>query len=286
MVLVSDIKNPWGRAIANGDGLNPQGRGLNPQRTDLWQADLTQALAGLHAVPKMAATFDFTLEPYYLVSFSLPEQKVKAEVVRRDSRSYQMPSWDEPLEAAKIVFIFDDGDRRLQGASYAASRVLEILTAWRAVVRAGRGAVGANSAEIAMPLDKHYRIDYRFPITLRLYRGPERVRSAPVGVATVRPINDGQAATFDVPVNAEQSGAATQRTAKTRSQLPFDVNDAGLELGAGLLLENAWLGGFKIGDLSYEGAKVLTIEATFYIENIIPMSGRPDPRPTSKPASK
>lgn len=259
MGRIKDIKNQWG----------VQG-GPNPQRTDLWQVDMSEALLGLDQVAGLNASFDLDLPRYYVASLSLPEQKIQAEMVPRDSRRYHMPSWDDPLDAFKLTFIFDDGGTIARGASsIASSKVVKILTAWRQAVRAGRGSVGS---EQSIALDANYRIDYRFPINVFFCRGYGKAATSAVertGIVRVGPVRDGSqtvANTFDYTPTTVQAQQTT--VLASSAQLFMQNMDSGLELSAAVRLENAWLAGFRVSELNYEAAKTLTIEATLYAENV------------------
>ncbi len=221
MRIVNQI-NPWGRA---GEG------GEEPQRTDLWAVDLRLAVDGINQalqgrIPQNPLA---QVPSYFAQSVALPELMIKAEPVRRDSRSYNMPSWDEPLATTRIVFLVDAQTRY-------SSRIYALLDRWRMLVRAGRGGVGA---EPGITLNSNYRIDYAFSIMVGLLCG---------GSAQT------QTGTLDEAVADFLAGGWV---------------DNDLEYSGQYLLENAWLGSFKMGDLSYEGAKLATIDATFYADNVL-----------------
>jgi len=165
---IKHFKNPWG----------VQG-GPNIQRTDLWQVDFTAVIQGLNqhittdlSLPSLPEGLSGSLSlprlpeipRFYPAAITLPELKIKAEHVRRDSRIYPMPSWDEPLESIKMVFLVDDG-----GAAHMSS-IYAILDVWRTVVRAGRGAVGA---EREIYVNSRYQIAYGFPVYIYLAKGTD-----------------------------------------------------------------------------------------------------------------
>ena len=168
---------------------------------------------------------------YFAQSVSLPELAVKAEPVRRDSRAYNMPSWDEPLGTTRITFLVDAQTRF-------SSRIYRLLDSWRMLARAGRGSVGTESSVILNP---NYRINYAFTIMLSLLCGG---------------------------LSAAASAATLDEAAADFLGGSFHI-DNDLQYSGQYLLENAWLGSFKMGDLSYEGAKSATIEATFYADNVL-----------------
>lgn len=151
--------NPWGRQFPSG------ALGLEAQRNDLWLVGFEQASRGVQQVLTGKPADDVQVVPvdgYYVQSVVLPELKLKPDVFRRDSRPYNMPSWDEPPDACRMTFIVDA--RSLDESSH----IYQFLDRWRQVVRAGRGGLG-NETNIV--LDKNYRINYRYNVTVRLLKG-------------------------------------------------------------------------------------------------------------------
>jgi hypothetical protein len=117
------------------------------------------------------------------------------------------------------------------------SRIYWFLDRWRQVLRAGRGAM---SNENTIVLNSNYRIDYAFNLNVFLYHGSR---------GSITNVLDGQ-----------QEGPVTV--------------DNDLQLVGSYTLVNAWLGGFKIGDVSHLDTRVQTIEATFYVEDIYDQNGK------------
>jgi len=247
--------------------------GENPQRTDLWQVDLTDVLDGLND----QAGLEFLLKPiphYYAASVALPELRVKGEAIRRDSRAYMMPSWDEPLEPVKIIFYVDDGFNRAAVSSndIPNSKIYRLLDSWRQVVRAGRGAVGSEN-EISLNAD--YTLAFRFPINVHLLRGYDLMQATrQAGQAqALTGLSNSVQQTFGggllgqllSPISVSASAAAGVLS---------DINSLTnfLEVASSYRLENCWLSGFRIGELTYEGSKALTLEASIYTENVLPVS--------------
>ena len=264
MARVTDVKNPWGR----------QG-GPNPQRTDLWQVDLSEAIKGINGVldqafeDGQAVKFPAlaSVPRYFPASISIPEQKMKAEMVRRDSRAYNMPSWDEPLDSFKISFVVDDGGKFGAAAGDTCqSFIYTVMDIWRSVVRAGRGAVGSESS---IRLDSNYRIDYAWPIYLFMLKGYSLPKQF-FGSQRQR-VNMGDQA-YDVAFSGAPAAIEEQVTYVQQASQNFASymqQQSTLEISQVLHFENAWLSGFKLVDLSYETAKVAAIEATFYAENLL-----------------
>lgn len=232
--IIEEQRNLWGA----------QGQEVEPQRADLWVVDFRQAITGLNQQIATLESSDLekladTLEPFYATSVNLPVLATRAEDVNRDSRTYKMPGADEPLGEIKIVFLFDTTTNAKR------SKVYALLETWRAFIRAGRGAMG-NEASVTQ-LNEHFRIDYAFDIGLTLLRGSSN--------PTVN---------FSNQVSNVGNPSAS----------PQFVIDAGvtndLEQTAIYLLENAWLGSYRITDLDYSrGNELVKIEATFYAENIL-----------------
>lgn len=259
--ITSNLRNPWGIS-----------GGVNPQRTDLWQVNLTDAIASINDQihPPLQA-----VSSYFISTITLPELKVRAEPIRRDSQIYNMPSWDEPLDPVRITFIMDDGPTKKNLEALGQSQVYRFLNAWRRLVRAGRGSVGS---EPSILLDDQYKIKFRFTIEAILLRGypalPVSIQSQKQSSIS-KPNNSTMDATFNTPVTGTPDASWG---AQYRSPANTKANFAGLGITNTLWLENAWLAGFKIGDMTYEGAKVLTIEANFYAENIHSLN---EPKPVN-----
>lgn len=213
MARIVQQTNPW---VTQAGG----GGGLDPQRSDLWKIDLSQVSNGLTRVLGRRVP---GIPTYFAQSMSLPEPRVKADTFRRDSRPYNMPSFDDPLDAVKINFILESPG---PGES---SIIYRFLDQWRQVIRAGRGGMSASAPNIA--LDANYRIDYAFNINVFLLRGTSGAEITSTG-----PNND-------------------------------------LEYSAVYTLVNAWLGSFKLADVSHEGTRVMTVEAQIYPEDILDQNG-------------
>ena len=252
MALVKDIINQWGKQA-----------GPNPQRSDLWQVDLTAVINGVNtAAADSPLVYLPQIPRYFSASISLPELKIKPEPIRRDSRIYNMPSWDEPLDSIRMTFVVDDGGTQSGiGAQGSQSTIYTILDVWRAVVRAGRGEL---TSEQSIPLNANYSIDYAFPIYVYFLRGNTNPQTSTSYSGPVTGQGSSYGQTF------EGSGAISEEAA-TQRQIQASggyQNLSTLQLAATLRLDNAWLGGFKMGELNYEQAKVLTVEATVYADNI------------------
>jgi hypothetical protein len=250
MPLISETRNMWGR----------QG-GENAQRSDLWQVDLTAVILGINA----ALGTQFRVLPrWYPASIEIPEPRVRAEGVRRASRMYLMPSWDEPFDPVKLSLIVDDAsNNRKVGNGVPEGEVYAIMDAWRSLVRVGRGSVGS---EIDPPvLDENYLSNYAFTLHVYLLRGISPSTKFVVEQSRVQTNLAGS----DANTMFGLRSVFGQRNVRTASQ-PSNVSFAsGLDIAGMLVLEEAWLSGFKLGQLAYQGSNVLTCDATIQVANVL-----------------
>lgn len=235
-------------------------QGPEPQRTDLWVADFSDALkkltvavnSGSPLTPGVTApTIPSYLFTYFCSAISLPELRIRADAIRRDSRPYNMPAWDDPLDPIRMQFILDCYKPGATAQSPYTSDIYQLLDAWRAVVRAGRGAL---SNEFSLTLNSNFSMDYAYDVRLNMMRGdtPSLMNLTALSNATFIPGVFGQA------IRASASGSIARGFAIQ--------ND--LQYSTQLRLANCWLSSFKLSDFNYEGAKVTTIDATFYAENV------------------
>lgn len=230
--IIDNQINPWGRQ-----------QGPDLQRSDLWVIDFNQALVGLanaaNSGDLMTSGLDTPFLPtklatYFAKSVALPDLKVKSEPIRRDSRAYPMPSWDEPLEPVRIIFWLDSFGPGRAGVDPYRSDIYQMLNVWRAVVRAGRGSM---SSEFAITLDGNYSMDYAFDVRVLLMRASS---------------------------NPTVNGTATATANRT---VPSSImND--LEYSLQLRMVNCWLSSFRVSELDYEGTKFVQLDTTFYAEDI------------------
>lgn len=240
LINLASQKNCWGTTTEEG---------LEPQRNDLWLVDLSEVVKGLDKLRlfyKVGVSNAPVFLPQFVQSVTLPEQKIKAEVFRRDSVPFNLPSWDEPLDATKIVFLLDTQERVNQ------SVVLAIMKAWTLAVRAGRGnrtdgpyATTKNS----VTLDATFRYDYAFSVRIALLRGGKGETTEP---------NDAQMVQMNTPTKRTQG----QQKARPLTQI------SRLQYSGNWLLKDAWLGGWKMSDLNYTTSGLVTVEATLYAESL------------------
>jgi len=262
-------------ARLRGNILNLLGKsgGTDPQRGDLWQVDLSAVIAGIN---QRFITQIPQLPQYFVAGIALPDQKVKAEPVRRDTRIYQMPSWDEPLEPATLTFHLDDAG--LMPGDVPQSLVYRIMDSWRKLVRAGRGAVGS---ETFVNLKEDYTPNYTFPVYLYMLKGYGLPETAFTQSAAVPKGTKGATVLMDKSVmiqdlTMENIDRATKiEVLANAGQLFTSQMDQGLVVSGIYVLEDAWLSSFKIGQLSYQAGGLATLDAQIYAANILNASIAP-----------
>jgi len=158
-INTTDQINYWGRQAG-------EKQGADPQRNDLFLVDFTLAQSGVtRAIPVKLDLLKIL--PHYVKSINLPESRLKPDTVRRESVPYPMPSWDDPLDPAKITFLLDTHEQD----DYSA--VVNFLDAWMALTRAGRGDRyrNYNSNHGHLLLNSDFRVDFQFNIFIYLVRG-------------------------------------------------------------------------------------------------------------------
>ena len=218
---------------------NPWGRSASPQfevqRKDLWAVDLSQAFGGI----KQYVTSEFSdgfvnsdFLAYCAQSVTFPDALTRAKVYNGIASPINLPDHDDALGAINITFIVDaDAKSRNVSAAHA------FLEAWRMVVRQGRGgltggglASGASERVPALTAANNYRIPFQWNIPVVLYKG-----------LTVNP-------GFVYSSIANTSLPSTNR----------------------YTLVDAWLSGYQISELSYDGGNAIhTIRATFYAQAVL-----------------
>ena len=259
--------NLWGKQAD--DGL-----GLEAQRSDLYFVDFTAAVKN---VAKAANVQLAPIIPQYVRSVTLPELRTKAEPIRRDSTPYNMPSWDDPLDPIKLVFLLDTKDEDDN------SNVVNFLDAWLALTRAGRGerARGYAPSGNWLKLNSDFRVDFQFAVNIFLLRGA----AFTVGGFEAVTWDEYQRAT--VLANAyfrnqrKRSGSIQQGQAPAASlETSFEAAQGILDVAAPSILEQdmvahsiwvlkrAWLAAYKLSDLSYTENGLVTVDATFYADTL------------------
>jgi hypothetical protein len=260
MSRVVDVQvNPWGRWL-----------GPEPQRSDLWIVDFSYVLTMLGKNAKNSAMqgnpdngVPYTppeWATYLAQSVTLPELKVAMEPIRRDSRPYPTPAWDQPLDAISMNFILDASAKGSAAPNPYRSDVYQMLDLWRASVRAGRGSM---SSEYCLTLNSNYQLNYKSIVRVLLLRGgtpfppPNGPSAADIVGLYANGLTPGAINNMLVSMNGDVAQA---------SGSPDPQND--LQFAMQYDLVNCWLSGFKLSELSYEQSKVLTLQATFYADDI------------------
>lgn len=239
--------NLWGKQSSTAADI-----GLEPQRNDLYIVDFTNAVKNVAVVSKQSIP---PIMPQYVRSCTLPEIRTKTEPIRRDSLPYNMPSWDDPLDAVKIVFL-------METSSQTTSVVVSFLDAWLALSRAGRGgrANGYYKQLGWLTLNANYSIDFRFDVNLYLLRGATPSNNfAQSNITTVS-----QVTPSGIAVNA----AGNQLNASIGARLnPLGGASNNLVAHSTYILKNAWLAAYKMSDLNYAENGLVTVDSTFYVDS-------------------
>jgi len=242
-------QNLWGVA----DTVN----GLEPQRSDLFYVDFSTAAKG---VSKAANIVVREIKPHYIRSVTLPEIRTKAEPIRRDSVAANMPSWDDPLDAVKVSFLLDTNDRD------DTSTVVEFLDGWLALTRAGRGSrTGGYVNQLGwLSLNSKYTIDFRFDVVIRLLRGATATDSASGAAAQFQQNVANQYQQAVVANRFLNSLAATEASKVYNEQVWSKLVDH-----QAYRFVSAWLGSYKMSDLNYNESGLVSVEATFYVDDVV-----------------
>jgi hypothetical protein len=223
---------------------NPWSVSVEPQRSDYWVVDLKR-VAFLEEIGLKNHFF-------YASAVGIPEKAINADVTYRDSMSYNMPGYDQPLGEIRITFIHDvneskEGDIRR-------SRIYRLLETWHRLARAGRGAV---SREDAVFLDENYRAPlFRFDITVRMACG------FPLKSPAGDPL-------FFSGIGGS-SNTKPAATGGSNSDQTDNPDGPALEMSSSYTLVKAWLARFRLGDLSYDSPGIHKLEGIFYAEDVIP----------------
>lgn len=252
--IINTQTNQWGRY-----------NGADPQRSDLWVVDFTNALKGIKAALASATQLSASvptpfvptsLENYFAYSVGLPDLKVRPETFRRDANPYQMPSWDDPHEAVRMSFLLDCHRFNSPNLSPYRSDIYQMLDTWRACVRAGRRGM---SNEYAITLNGDYRIDYAFDVQLSLLTGAIPSVSAVTGIQSAT----GSPGIFRSGVSGLIAGINNAASAGQAALLNGD-----LIISMQYRLVNCWLSSFKLSELNYEQAKLVQLDCIFYTDDI------------------
>jgi hypothetical protein len=256
--IIAEQKNTWG---STGE------RSPNAQRTDLWAVSLKSVVDGLNnQIYQQGESVGLPLlDPvatYFAQSVALPELKVNADKFYRGSKPYMMPVYDEPIQAARIMFIVESPVKSK------VSRIYSLLDTWRAFVRAGRGRMSTEGVNIT--LGTNFRIDYAFPIRLTLLRGEHDLDFyTPTDSSNKLAGDRTELATELSPLPQDQRNKRIQQIMEAESQLELPTASTDLQVSGEYELDKAWLSSFKMSELDYkQGNSFVTLEAMIFAENI------------------
>jgi len=267
--------NLWGKSATEG---------LDPHRVDLWYLDMKPVVDNIN---RLGLRYEIPpIFPQYAQSVTIPELKMKADPIRRGNVPFNMPSWDEPLDAMRITFLMPVNQN--YGIS-PTNDTLAFLTTWHELVRAGRGSrvhggLTGWYAETLALRPKGSRTPYGYPFRFNFE------------VYLLKPadVNDVNLTPQALAVQNQQALVARQTQqryaeslkgvdmasieASSRERLEASVSAprtltsiasfGALEQSMSYVVKQAWLAGFKVGDLTYKESGPLTCEATFYAESI------------------
>jgi hypothetical protein len=262
--------NLWGKTLV-----------FEPQRSDLYLVDFRYAANNIRRKAKDYFGFEFDeIHPQYVRSVSIPEIRIKNDIIRRGNSSFSVPSWDDPLDAIKISFILNTQEG---GAS---NDVVDFLDAWLRLTRAGRGSRAKGYADEDLQwikLDENYRIDYKFPVQILLLKGIDPGKAPFYGDPESAEALDKMVADFSdyfravkaKLVSAQANSPTPEQPIPLKPEIPnwqaetfLSKAISGLEAYSIYSLENAWLAGYKLPDFSYSETNVAYVDATFYADNI------------------
>lgn len=266
MRIVSEQRNLWGA---------PGEKSPNAQRTDLWTIHFDNVVNGLNEQIRADSSTTLktlnSIQTYFAQSVTCPELKVNAEPFRRDSKPYMMPMQDEPLGAITIKFYLETPTNPQRSVVY------QLLDTWRAYVRGGRGAYTQEGYVPALGAD--WKLTYSFDVLVTLYRGCLNSEVEMVdyfaGVgneyygdksAFIRELDE-----LDDP-DLKKKRLESMRQSAGLVDPPSITND--LKKCGTFCFDKMWLSSFKVSELNYtQGNQVVTIDATFFAENLRDRSG-------------
>jgi hypothetical protein len=178
---------------------------------------------------------------YMARSVTLPPRVTGAgSPVRRDNGIFVAPGYTEPLGHVEVTFIHE------LATTYKGSAIWALLTAWRAVARAGMGPDFPTSDDLTLPLVGPWcepgtlNPNYRFNFVV----------------------------TMLAPTTGNGKGGGSVR-------LPGSPTESGapstLSAGPGYVIVNAWPTSFGVEPLNYDtGNKTWEIKASFQCDDVLP----------------
>lgn len=215
------------------DQINPWGKSLEPQRSDLWKLDFSQVMSGLQ-IPTVSPLFP---AHFYATKVNFPALHLKEVEVVENGVPVAYPDADQVCGEVRVEFIHDIGTG-VGGISR--SEIYTILEAWRSKIRAGR--VGFSSESESIPvLDTNFKSNYAFDIPFQFVKGAGSV-------------NDRIALLSSQTLEREEGDSS-------------GVSDR-MEIGAVYRMRKAWLSSFSLNEVSYGSGGIATIPATLFVRDI------------------
>lgn len=258
--------NLWGKQA-------DQGLGLEPQRNDLYFVDFASAVKNVAAASRIQLA---PILPQYVRSVTLPELRTKADPIRRDSIPYNMPTWDDPLDPIKLTFLLDTKEQNDN------SDVIRFLDAWLALTRAGRGSRNQGYSALGnwLKLNSDFRVDFQFNVNVFLLRGADPTVGVLFNNGTDEVAFRRAQALANIAYNNERKRAglvqmgqpvpdslnASRGTTNTNFVDLWNPIEQDMVIHSTWVMKRAWLGAYKLSDLSYTDSALVNVDATFYVD--------------------
>lgn len=221
--------NPWSKA-----------GGLEPQRSDLWVANLEPAVKALSAIEQFQGITlpERGTSRYYARQVIFPDVGISEYESKTHSIPKTYPGYDEQLGNVRMDFLVDAGHTKSTDGTLLPqvnSRLYNLIRLWHQVARVGRPTRSVREDSIAIPLQAvptSYANFFRFDIQILLYSGTD----------------------FD------------------NSQYPTEggVNVEGLSVTSNLVLRRCWVKAYQLGNLDHETNGMFKLTVSFAPESISP----------------
>ena len=256
---------------------------LEPQRSDLWQLDLSgvsqkiNALLASGAVNLIAAGAHVVLPlPAYFYAYKVvpPRLSIKAEEVYQGPRPYSYPGADEPCGDLRVDFIHDTGND--PNSNVYRSPIYTLLTAWRNLVRSGRGGMSIESVGELDPAT--FKRDPRFDVILSFIKGAGTVGLSNSNfTSTLASINSTGASGAPRPplsqTNPNQAPTVTNLPNGIQTRTVSGASlDSNMEFASTYMAASTWLSSFQVSELNHHGSSnLVTISAVFHCNDFVQM---------------
>jgi len=223
MALVLTL-NRWGRV-----------GGLEPQRADLWVANMETVVNAVRvAFPKLSLP-DYMTSGFYARQVVFPDVSVATYEAKRHSVPVLYPGYDEPIGQVRIDFLVEAGKVDVDGtlAPQVNSRIFNLIKMWHQMARVGRPSRSSSDDAITIPLGTvpaPLSAYFRFDIRLDLYTGVD-------------------------------------------TDISMDMNDVqvnGMRPTTRLILRRAWVQNYMLGGLDQEMHGFMKLTAALAVEEISP----------------